>query len=254
MKRRLSGSKNLPTSNDDPRLQGWYHTIELGNGLISKGIFDHRSVVDLFGIPKSLEGMRVLDVATADGFFAFEMERRGAAEVVAIDVNRLAECDWVPRMVRPDMASIREAQDWKNRFQIAHALLDSAVERVHCSVYDLSPDIVGTFDLVFCGDLLLHLQCPLQALHGIRSVTKGSAIIETPYDHQLETAFPDEPYLRFGSRHVETDLGSTNTFWLMNTRALEDMMLYADFASVGPFGKFVVPPGLAVTAVIGRTE
>lgn len=248
------GRTGLPTSPDDPLLEGWYHTIELGNGLVSKGIFDHRSVVDLYGIPESLEGMRVLDVATGDGFFAFEMERRGAAKVVAIDVNRIAECDWVPRMIRPDMQQIREAESWKIHFQIAHTLRVSAVERVHCSVYDLSPDIVGTFDLVFCGDLLLHLQNPMKALQRIRSVARGSVIIETPYDYQLETTFPDQPFLRFGSRHVEKDLGEQNTFWLMNTRALEDMLLYADFSSTEPVGKFNVPPGLAVTSVIGRTD
>ncbi len=74
---------NLPTQPDDPRLDQWYHTIDLGNGLTTRGIFDHRSVVHCYGLPESLEGKTCLDVGTGDGFFAFEMERRGAARVVA---------------------------------------------------------------------------------------------------------------------------------------------------------------------------
>jgi len=48
--------------------------------------------------PTSLEGKTALDAGTGDGFFAFEMERRGAERVVAIDVARVADCDWLPRM------------------------------------------------------------------------------------------------------------------------------------------------------------
>ncbi len=40
--------------------------------------------------------MRVLDVGTWDGFWAFEMERRGA-DVVALDVEHESEYDWPPR-------------------------------------------------------------------------------------------------------------------------------------------------------------
>ena len=42
---------NLPTQPDDPRLDQWYHTIDLGKGLTTKGIFDHRPVVHCYGIP-----------------------------------------------------------------------------------------------------------------------------------------------------------------------------------------------------------
>lgn len=245
---------SLPTSADDSRLEGWYHTIELGNGLVTKGVYDHRPVIDLFGIPKSLKGMRVLDVGTADGYFAFEMERRGADKVVAVDVDRMGECDWIPRLVRPDRAYIRDIDHWKQRFELAQAMLGSAVERVHCNVYDLCPEVVGTFDLVFCGDLLLHLQNPMKALQQIRTVTAGTAVIETACDEKLEALFPDEPCVLFGARTDEKDLGELNTFWRMNTRALQDMLLYADFADTEPVGTFKVPPvGLPVTSVIART-
>ncbi len=56
----------------------WYHTQELAPGLVTPGMFDLRPYVERYGLPASMEGMRVLDVGTFEGFWAFEMERRGA--------------------------------------------------------------------------------------------------------------------------------------------------------------------------------
>ena len=39
----------------------------------------------------------------------------------------------------------------------------SRVEQVFCNVYDLSPDTVGVFDLVFCASMLIHITDPLRA-------------------------------------------------------------------------------------------
>src|SRR5205807_1718583 len=72
----------------------WYHTIELAPGVETPGWFDLRDVIAEVPLPTSLAGARVLDVGTFDGFWAFEMERRGAAEVVAIDVLDPAGWDW----------------------------------------------------------------------------------------------------------------------------------------------------------------
>ena len=67
--------------------QRWYHTIDLGNGQVTPGWFDMRPYVKHYGLPERMDGMRVLDCGTWDGFWAFELERRGAAEVVAIDLD-----------------------------------------------------------------------------------------------------------------------------------------------------------------------
>jgi tRNA (mo5U34)-methyltransferase len=151
-----------PTRPDDPRLDHWYHTIELRDGLISKGLHDHRSVVDSYGFPDSLDGKTCLDVATANGCFAFEMERRGAARVVAIDAPRLGDIDWLPQMKSKMAQRLNESLGpGQPQFQMAHALRRSKVEGKLCNVYDLSPETVGSFDVVFCGALLLHLHNPL---------------------------------------------------------------------------------------------
>ena len=72
----------------------WYHTIELAPGVVTPGWFDTRSVVDALPLPASLAGKRCLDVGTFDGFWAFELERRGAEEVIAIDVLDPKAWDW----------------------------------------------------------------------------------------------------------------------------------------------------------------
>src|SRR5688572_1093488 len=72
----------------------WYHTIELGPGAVTSGQIDMRPVAPKI-LPADLSGRRALDVGTFDGFWAFEMERRGA-ETVAIDVPSLESAEWPP--------------------------------------------------------------------------------------------------------------------------------------------------------------
>jgi len=74
----------------------WYHTLELPDDVVTDGIFDLRSVVDEYRLPERLEGMRALEIGTWDGFWAFELERRGA-EVVALDLDREEDLDWPAR-------------------------------------------------------------------------------------------------------------------------------------------------------------
>ena len=64
----------------------WYHTIDVAPGLTTKGWFDLRPYVSHYGLPERMDGMRALDIGTWYGFWAFEMERRGAT-VVALDVD-----------------------------------------------------------------------------------------------------------------------------------------------------------------------
>lgn len=148
----------------------WYHTLELAPGLVTPGFFDLRGVVDELPWP-DVAGARCLDVATMDGFYAFELERRGAAEVVAIDIEDQADLDWLPRHVPPGYERGREPSG--TRFAVARDALGSGVERRISNVYDLSPDRVGTFDVVVVGALLEHLRDPLRALEAVRSVTRG---------------------------------------------------------------------------------
>ncbi len=167
----------------------WYHTIELPHGIVTTGIYDHRSLVPIYGIPGDLKGQRVLDVATADGFWAFEFERRGA-KVTAVDIDTTSEID-VPAQVKQLAAERGYDDPIGDGFAMAHRLLKSGVERVGGSIYDLDPDRLGRFDLVHAGDILLHLRDPILALQQVRRVTAGQALIADVFDPGLDTLGKD---------------------------------------------------------------
>jgi tRNA (mo5U34)-methyltransferase len=163
----------------------WYHAIELPHGVVTPGRVDHRRQVDLYGLPDDMRGMRVLDVATFDGFWAFEMERRGA-EVVAIDIASWGQAD-IPLRWRERMTPDEDAPTGAG-FRLAKELLRSNVERRELSVYDLTPKEVGAFDVVVVSDLLLHLRDPQRALENVYTVTRegGVAVVAEPYSPDLE--------------------------------------------------------------------
>src|ERR1700690_2219905 len=73
----------------------WYHTIDLGDGLITPGMYDYRETISAFRFPEDMLGMTVLDVGSATGFFAFEFERRGA-RVVSVELPSLRDLDCFP--------------------------------------------------------------------------------------------------------------------------------------------------------------
>ena len=172
----------------------WYHTLDLGSGVVTPGWFDLRPIADLLPWPE-LEGKRCLDVGTYDGFLAFELERRGAAEVVATDIADHREWDWPPsiRAIGPEYLRQLAGDDKTRGFRIAHAALSSKVDHRLISVYDLSPESVGTFDVVVCGALMLHLRDPLRALQAIRSVCTGSFLSAEEIAIGLSVRYPRLP-------------------------------------------------------------
>ena len=142
--------------------KGWWHSFELPDGSIIEGVNDlaaQKRRLAQYPIPDDLRGKRVLDIGAWDGWFSFEMERRGA-EVVAID-------------------------RWENpRFYEIRHLLGSRVDYREMDVYDLHPDKIGTFDLVLFLGVLYHIKHPLLALERVCSVTRNMAIVESFVLHE----------------------------------------------------------------------
>lgn len=198
----------------------WYHTMDLGQGVTTPGWFDLRPLLSQYPLPERLDGLRVLDVATFDGFWAFELERRGAAEVVALDIDSFAEVDMPPRLRRQkDPAYL--ARKTGEGFALAREALGSKVRREVLSVYDLSPERLGKFDLVFISDVLLHLMNPMKALNNICSVTRGRAVIVDVFNPSLP------------GRLLNYEGGVThNIWWDLSLGALEQMIWDAGFSKV----------------------
>jgi tRNA (mo5U34)-methyltransferase len=173
--------------------------------------------------------MRCLDVGTMDGFWAFEMERRGAREVLATDVGAVDDLDWPPlwrARIEPALDETKAA-----RFRLAHAALGSSVQRVERSVYELADDL-GEFDLIFCGDLLVHLKDPITAIQRMRSICRGSTIVCNPIKR-----------FRFGARRPLAQFDGIDEFqwWLLSEATLERMMLASGFATVQVGQRFELP-------------
>ena len=200
----------------------WYHTIELGDGVRTPGMFDHRPVVDRYLLPESTAGMRCLDVGTMDGFWAFELQRRGAAEVVAVDVDDPAALDWPP--AEAARVTDRELDVSKGaRFALAQAALGTTVDRRLVSVYELDPDELGQFDLVFCGDLLVHLKDPITALQRMLAVCRGATIVATPVER-----------FRWAGRRPAAEFDGIDNFrwWNLSEAALVRMFRAVGFDRV----------------------
>jgi tRNA (mo5U34)-methyltransferase len=134
------------------RLGPFYHTFELPGGVRTRGYFDLRGVPSKLPLPPSLAGKRCLDAAACEGFWSFELARRGADEVVSLDL--------------PDTSR----QDWQG--------LPSEHDRRLGSGLADDPEQLGSFDYVFVGNVLIHLADPARALRALRSAMRpGSELL-----------------------------------------------------------------------------
>src|ERR1041385_1667364 len=121
---------------------GWWHSFELPDGSVIQGVCDLpglRLRLAQFPIPDDLRGKRVLDIGAWDGWFSFEMERRGA-EVTAID-------------------SAEHTQ-----FRVARDLLGSKVDYRIADICRLCSKDIGRFDIVLFFGVLYHVKHPVLAL------------------------------------------------------------------------------------------
>ncbi len=211
------------------RAHGWYHTLELAPGLVTDGWFDLRDQVSHYGIPDRLDGLRVLEVGTWDGFWAFELERRGAAEVIALDLDDERDLDWPPRR-RPE--SFPEKPRGEG-FRLATEVNGSRVRRVSRSIYDASPEELGTFDLVFCSAVLIHLRDQLLALERMAALCSGRLILAEEYD-RLSGLLP------FAVSRYRADREQAVVFWLPSIRTWRRMLWTAGFERVRQQGRFAM--------------
>jgi SAM-dependent methyltransferase len=232
----------------------WYHTIDLGDGLVTPGMYDYRRTLSAFQFPGDMRGMTVLDVGSATGFFAFEFERLGA-RVVSVELPSLAHLDRFPgqsvenslskieRMIFPggELSVMRRGDSERELyrcllegpFEFCRARLNSRVERCYSTIYDLTAAKAGVpegFDFVFVGDVLVHTLYPLKALAALAALCRGTLMLA-----QMLPEGPQEPpaMMYLGGADPDEDHVS---WWLPNRSCLMQMMSKLRFSRVEEVG------------------
>lgn len=167
----------------------WFHTIDLGNGIVTPGY--SRSTID--DLLPAFEGKAVLDIGAWDGYYSFLAEKRGARHVLALD-HYAWGVDFAKRNpyweqcfnseVLPDLD--RDLTDfWDPQlggmrgFLLARDILGSNVESRVDDFATMDIEQIGPFDISLFLGVLYHLRDPLGALTRLRKVTSEVAVIET---------------------------------------------------------------------------
>jgi tRNA (mo5U34)-methyltransferase len=161
-------------------------------------------------IPDNLQGKSVLDIGAWDGFFSFEAERRGANRVLAIDSYSWNGPGW----------------GTKAGFELARLALNSKVEDKEMEVLEISPQEIGTFDLVLFLGVLYHMRHPLLALEKVFSVT-GKQLILSTHVSMLQIK---QPVMRFYAG--EELKGDPTNWWGPNIAAVQSMLKDVGFRRV----------------------
>jgi tRNA (mo5U34)-methyltransferase len=166
----------------------WHQRFELAPGIMTPGTSSVSFLLEQAGIPADLSGRSVIDVGTSNGGCAFEVERRGASRVVAVDIY---------------------PPEWFG-FSDLHRLCNSRVEFVQTTVYELPERLKEQFDLVLFFGVLYHLRHPLLALDRLRELARQDVVIETAVCDHEHPFVSQGDYVRF---YRGKELGADSSNW-----------------------------------------
>ena len=154
----------------------WFHSIDLGNGVVTKG---HKSA-DLLEAEfnrlqltdKTLQGKRVLDIGCNDGFMSLRCERLGA-QVVGID-----------GIYRDGLKYVREHLKPKFQFYVIDLMSPSFHE-------------LGRFDVILYLGVLYHTMYPFEQLLRLASACNPNATLCLESEYYDLPGFEHEPTIVF---------------------------------------------------------
>lgn len=192
----------------------WFHTIELAEGLFTKGS-DNNTILSRINLPDDLSGKTVLDIATWDGFYAFECEKRGADRVLATD-------DFVWKLWN-------DGYTGDKGFNLAHRILKSKVEKLQVSIESLRDNPIEKFDIVIMLGVLYHAPDPLGYLRAAFQHTKEMFILETHVN------LNDLPYPAIAYYPGTALMGDPTNYWGPNAAAVVGMLRDVGFKDVKVF-------------------
>jgi tRNA (mo5U34)-methyltransferase len=233
----------------------WYHKIALPGGVVTPGWAP--LAPEVYRVPADLGGKRVLDVGAWDGYWSFEALRRGAREVLAID-------DFSDIM-DTDAPSVRRAWETFDLCREALGYGPDRCQREEMSVYDVSAERLGRFDVVFCFGVLYHLRHPLLALDRLAAVCDDQIYVESailddwsPYRGGLGHGYPGGQMV--AEFYPESQYANNPTNWWVPTlHCLAHMVRAAGFDRVDAWNLADKPYQLAhcrgfARGIVQRTE
>jgi len=170
-------------------------------------------------LPADLHGASVLDVGCNAGFYAFEMKRRGAGRVVAIDTD--------PRYLA--------------QARLAAEVLGHDIELRELDVYRVA-ELGERFDLVIFMGVLYHLRHPLLALDRLYDHVVGDRLLfqsmlrgptesppvapDYPFEERAIFERPGHPAMYFVEQRYA---GDWTNWWIPNRAGVEAMLRSAGF-------------------------
>jgi tRNA (mo5U34)-methyltransferase len=152
------------------RRREWFYDFELPDG--SRTATYHEGTLNAIhdtrwrmlehslegAFPQGFGGLRAVDLAAHQGWFAVRMAQAGLHRVTGVD----------QRESHVDDARL-----------IAEALGHESLNFLHSDIFDLDADALGTFDVVLMLGLLYHLENPVGALRLARALCRDLFVIET---------------------------------------------------------------------------
>jgi len=132
----------------------FYQTIELKDNIKILGKVDTLQRIQQMDLPSDLSGLSVLDVGCNSGSLCFETKKRGASEVVGIDVMDVR----------------------LNQAKTIAEILDLDIDFKKMDLFTAKD--LGQFNIVFCIAVLTEVSDLIRGLEILKNLTKDTLYLE----------------------------------------------------------------------------
>lgn len=195
------------------KMFSWYHIIDVGHGIKTPGYNNlnlQQAVVNKALARVDFKEKKVLDIGCRDGMYCFDAEKRGASEIIGID----------------SMIS-------KGATEFLIPYFNSKVKMYEMSLFELTPEKFGLFDVIIFPGVLYHLRYPFSALKIMRTLLKpnGIMIMETAVLRSFSFSRLEKLALLYCPIGKESPYEETSvTFY--NTKGLIDSLTSLSFDTI----------------------
>jgi len=199
----------------------WYHSFRFGNVYASGTITSLQYQMWVSSIiPENLENKTVLDIGSADGYYSFLCESRGAKKVVAVDWLEFPGFTAAHKILNSNVEFRKLVVDESN---FGFTDLKSKIGTVD--------EIKEKFDIILLFGVLYHLPNPVMILKILGNITREMLLIS---GHVIDSKEPAMYY------YPESSLtpGDTTNWWIPTPSCLIDIGKRLGFKESNLVGTF----------------